>query len=156
MSKPRLKLDFTDFNGINKVDHWFTRIMGRDFDIEISDRPDLLIFQDGGHLNRLYTCKKLFWTGESLMPDWSRTDYAMTCHCIDDPKHLRFPYYVWGSASTAQDLTKQPGEADRIIGTRDKFCSAVISNANPRHTSERIDFFKNSMPSKPSAPAAAS
>lgn len=142
MSKPRLKLDFTDFNGLNKADNWFTRILARDFEIEITDRPDLLIFQDGGHLNRLYTCKKLFWTGESLFPDWSRTDYAMTCHYIDDPRHLRFPYYVWGSEATAQDLIKQPGEADRIVGTRKKFCSAVVSNANPRRTSERIEFFK--------------
>lgn len=142
MPKPRLKLDFTDFNGLNKVDNWFTRILGRDFQIEISDRPDLLIFQDGGHLNRLYTCKKLFWTGESLRPDWSRTDYAMTCHYIDDPRHLRFPYYVWGSEASAQDLIKQAGEADRIVGTRSKFCSAVVSNANPRRTVERIEFFK--------------
>ena len=142
MSKPRLKLDFTDFNGINKTDNWFTRLLSRDFEIEITDRPDLLIFQDGGHLNRLYTCKKLFWTGESLFPDWSRTDYAMTCHYIDDPRHLRFPFYVWGSAAKVEDLIRQPGEADKIVGTRSKFCSALISNANPRKTAERIEFFK--------------
>lgn len=141
-NKPKLKLDFTDFGGLNKVDNWFTRILSRDFEIEITDRPDLLIFQDGGHLNRLYTCKKLFWTGESLFPDWDRTDYALTCHYIDDPRHLRFPYYVWGSEATAQDLIKQPGEVEKIAGTRSKFCSTVISNGNPKRTGARIDFFK--------------
>jgi hypothetical protein len=91
MKKPKLKLDFSDFGGLDKSNNWFVRILSRDFDVEISDKPDLLIFQESGHINRLYTCKKLFWTGESILPDWSRTDYAMTCHYIDNPRHLRFP-----------------------------------------------------------------
>lgn len=142
MKRSKLKLDFTDFGGLNKVDNWFTRILSRDFDVEISDKPDLLIFQEGGHLNRLYTCKKLFWTGESFQPDWARTDYAMTCHYIDDPRHIRFPYYVWGSEALASDLIKQPDEADKLVGTRSKFCSTVISNGNPKKNAERINFFK--------------
>jgi len=140
--RQKLKIDFTDFNGINKADNWFTRLLSKDFQIEISDRPDLLIFQDGGHLNRLYSCKKLFWTGESLFPDWKRTDYAMTCHYIDDPRHFRFPFYVWGAEAKAEDLIKKPGEAEEIIRQNRKFCSTVISNGNLKRAGERIKFFK--------------
>lgn len=140
--KPLLRIDFTDFGCINKADNWFTRVLSRDFTIEINDRPDLLIFQEGGHLNRLYTCRKLFWTGESLLPDWNRTDYALTCHYLDHPRNLRFPYYVWGSEAVADDLVKKEGEADVLLKTKSKFCSAVISNANKRRTSERVEFFK--------------
>jgi len=140
--KPKLKLDFTDFNGINKLDNRFTRVLSRDFQIEISDRPDLLIFQDGGHLNRLYTCRKLFWTGESIFPDWNRTDFAMTCHYIDNPRHFRFPFYVWGAEAKAEDLVKKPGEAEEILGQNRKFCSTVISNGNVKRAGERIKFFK--------------
>lgn len=121
--KSKLRLDFADFSGTNKADNWFTRILAHDFEIEISDRPDLLIFQDGGHLNRLYTCKKLFWTGESIFPDWRRTDYAMTCHYMDDPRHLRFPFYVWGSEAKASDLVKRVDEPDQILRQRRGFCS---------------------------------
>jgi len=142
LHKPKLRLDFADFSGTNKADNWFTRILAHDFEIEISDRPDLLIFQDGGHLNRLYTCKKLFWTGESILPDWRRTDYAMTCHYMDDPRHLRFPFYVWGSMAKASDLIKQPGEAEAIIRQQRKFCATVISNANLKRAGERVQFFQ--------------
>ena len=140
-AKPILRLDFSDFGGIDKVNNWFTRILGQVFNVVISDRPDLLIFQEGGHLNRLYTCKKLFWTGESTKPDWNRTDYAMTCHYIDSPRHLRFPYYVWGAEASPTDLIKTPTEADEIAREDRAFCSTVISNANPKRAQERIKFF---------------
>jgi len=139
--KPTLKVDFSDFGGIDKANNWFTRILSDVFHVVISDKPDLLIFQEGGHLNRLYTCKKLFWTGESIQPDWSRTDYAMTCHYIDSPRHLRFPYYVWGAEASPSDLIKTPNEAVKVAGETRKFCSTVISNANPRRAQERIKFF---------------
>lgn len=142
MKKSKLKLDFSDFGGLNKSNNWFVKILSRDFDIEISDKPDLLIFQESGHLNRLYTCKKLFWTGESIFPDWNRTDYAMTCHYIDNPRHLRFPYYVWGSEASIQNLTKQNNEAEKIVSEQRKFCATVISNGNPKRAGERINFFK--------------
>jgi len=140
--KQKLKLDFTDFGGLNKTHNWFTKILSRDFDIEISDKPDLLIFQEGGHLNRLYRCKKLFWTGESILPDWNRTDYAMTCHYLDNPRHIRFPYYVWGSEATANDLIKNPREGDELTEIRQQFCSTVISNGNLKRAGERIRFSK--------------
>jgi hypothetical protein len=137
--KPVLRLDFCDFNGVNKADNWFTRILRRAYTVEITDRPDLLIFQEGGHLNRLYTCRKLFWTGESIRPDWSRTDYALTCHHLDHPRHLRFPYYVFGAECAGSDLVKAPDEADRIVAERRKFCAVMVSNAGSR-TSYRNQF----------------
>jgi hypothetical protein len=140
--RPILRIDFTDFGCINKVENWFTRILRRDFTVEINDKPDLLIFQEGGHLNRLYTCRKLFWTGESILPDWRRTDYALSCHYLDDPRNLRFPYYVWGSEATAEDLIKRSGESSSGAVERQHFCSAVISNANRRRTTNRVEFFK--------------
>jgi len=135
--KPKIRLDFCDFNGVNKTDNWFTRILEKEYRIEITDRPDLLIFQDSGDLNRLYTCRKLFWTGESLPPPWHRTDYALTHHYEDTPRHLRFPYYVFGCGCGSQEIVRQPGEAERIIAEKRKFCSAVISNANRRRTQYR-------------------
>jgi hypothetical protein len=142
ITKPTIKLDFTDFGGINKENNWLSRILQKHFRIVISDKPDLLIFQEGGHLNRLYNCRKLFISGESNLPDWSRTDYALTCHYLNDPRQLRYPYYVWGSEATANDLVKSEEETTRILKQKKKFCSALISNCNPRRTKKRIEFFK--------------
>lgn len=142
MKKQKLKLDFVDFGGINKNNNYFTNLLSKEFDVEISDKPDILIYKEIGHINRLYNCKKIFLTGESLLPDWERADYAITCHHINDASHLRLPYYVWGSSSPVSRLIKSNNEFDNSIISREKICSTVISNANPKRTKERINFFK--------------
>ena len=146
MKKPVLKVDFTDFGGINKNENNFTRVLKKDFDVVISDKPDLLFFHDGSHVNRLYTCKKIFFSGETILPDWRYTDYALTCHYLDDQRHLRYPYYLWGApGTTAEKLIKSDDFATQIIAEDRGACSALISNANPRRTRERLSFFKKLM-----------
>jgi alpha(1,3/1,4) fucosyltransferase len=139
--KPTIKIDFADFNGINKSDNFFTRILSRAYTIELSDRPDLLIYSKDGHLNRLYNCKKLFWTGETIMPDFSLSDYAMTCFYVDDPRHLRLPYYVFGSGCGPEALLKSADEVESVAGSKREFCSFVVSNGNPKRAGKRLEFF---------------
>lgn len=140
--KPTVRLDFCDFNGIDKNDNFFTRILSREYRVEINDRPDLVIYSKESHLHRMYTCKKLFWTGETIRPDFSNCDYAMTCYHIDDPRHLRFPYYVVGSGCRPEELLKAPGEVETVASSGRNFCSFVISNANPKRAGRRLDFFR--------------
>jgi hypothetical protein len=151
--KPVLKLDFTDFGCINKNENHFTQLLQRDFTIEINDRPDLLIFREGSHLHRLYNCKKLFWTDESVSPDWAHADYGLTCHYIDSPRHLRLPHYpLWGTGARAENLLRDTNEdLDALVARKTQFCSAVISNANTRRTPERIKFFQKLNARKPLA-----
>lgn len=140
--KNKLKLDFADFCGIQKNNNFFTDLLSPFFDIEINCRPDLLIFSNSGHINRLHSCKKIYVTGESLAPDWRYTDYGMTCHHLDDTRHIRLPYYVWGTPGTWRDLIKNQDEITLLLKDRQDFCSTVISNANTKRTAERIKFFK--------------
>jgi hypothetical protein len=139
--KQRLKIDFVDFHGIDKNNNPFTKVLSKTFDLTISDRPDLLIFGSGGHMHRLYTCKKVFHTNETIDPDWAQTDYALTYHYNNDARQLRLPYYVWGTPGTWQDLIKSEKEIDEILKLKRGFCSAVISNGNPKRTKERVNFF---------------
>ncbi|MGA6993786.1 MAG: glycosyltransferase family 10 [Candidatus Deferrimicrobiaceae bacterium] len=148
-AKPTVRLDFCDFNGIDKNDNIFTRILSREYRVEINDRPDLVIYSKESHLHRLYTCKKLFWSGETIRPDFSVCDYAMTCYYIDDPRHLRFPYYVVGSGCRPEELLKTPGEVEAVASSGRKFCSFVISNANPNRAGRRLDFFRRLCRYKP-------
>ena len=141
-AKPTVRLDFCDFNGIDKNDNFLMRILSREYRVEINDRPDLVIYSKESHLHRLYTCKKLFWTGETIRPDFSVCDYAMTCYYIDDPRHLRFPYYVVGSGCRPEELLKTPGEVEAVASSGRKFCSFVISNVNPKRAGSRLDFFR--------------
>jgi alpha(1,3/1,4) fucosyltransferase len=139
--KRKLKLDFVDFYDVNKNDNHFTRILSKYFDIEINSRPDIVIFSGSGHVHKLYTCKKVFYTNESLDPNWNEADYAITYHYSDKKNQLRLPYYAWGTPGSWQDLIKSDSEIDQLLSAKRKFCSAVISNSNPRRTKERLDFF---------------
>jgi alpha(1,3/1,4) fucosyltransferase len=140
--KPTIRLDFCDFNGIDKNDNFLTRILSRAYRIEINDRPDLVVYSKESHLHRLYTCKKLFWTGETIRPDFSAADYAMTCYYIDDPRHLRLPYYVVGSGCGPEALRKTPEEVEAVASSRREFCAFVVSNANPKRAGRRLAFFR--------------
>lgn len=141
-AKPTVRLDFCDFNGLDKNENIFTRILSRKYRVEINDRPDLVIYSKESQFHRLYTCKKLFWTGETIRPDFSTCDYAMTCYYIDDARHLRFPYYVVGSGCRPEELIKTGEEIEAVASSGRKFCSFVVSNVNPKRAGRRIDFFR--------------
>ncbi len=141
-AKPTVRLDFCDFNGIDKNENLFTRILSRKYRVEINDRPDLVIYSKESHLHRLYTCKKLFWTGETIRPDFSTCDYAMTCYYLDDPRHLRLPYYVVGSGCPPEELIKTGEEIEAVASSGRKFCSFVVSNVNPKRTGRRLELFR--------------
>jgi len=73
----------------------------------------------------------------------------MTCYYVDDPRHLRFPYYVVGSGCRPEALLKAPGEAETVASSGRGFCSFVISNANPKRAGRRLDFFRRLSRYKP-------
>jgi len=138
--KPRLRIDFADFHvGFDKVRNFFTRTLAHRWEVVIADRPDLLIYSHLGHAHRLYPCRRIFWTEETITPDWSACDGAMTCHRITDPRHYRLPYYV--VRGRAEALIKESWEAEVIPRWKPKFCAFVVSNAHPRRTQRRIAFF---------------
>lgn len=136
----RLRIDFADFHvGFNKARNFFVEALSTQWQVEICDRPDLLIYSHLGHAHRLYPCRRLFWTEETILPDWEECDGALTCHRLEDPRHYRLPYYV--VRGNPQALIKQSWEAQRIPELKTKFCAFVVSNAHPKKTQRRITFF---------------
>ena len=142
-NKPLLRVDFTDFwGGLNKAENFFTRLLSQRFRVEISDRPDLLIYSDKGHTHKIYTCRKLFWTGESLQPDFSQCDYALSQFFIDDPRNERLPIYVVFVNGDPSPLLRDPAEGSRLARERQKFCAFLARNGNPRRTRRRLEMFR--------------
>lgn len=139
--RPALKLDFCDFwPGFDKIDNFFTRTLSQRFRVVLCDQPDLLIYADKGDVHRLHSCRKIFFTGESIRPDWTECDYAITCFHLDDPRHLRLPYYVFHGPP--DPLLLQPGQADRLLAEPRRFCTFIARNGNPRRTRTRLDFLR--------------
>ncbi|MEI8040020.1 MAG: glycosyltransferase family 10 [Verrucomicrobiota bacterium] len=143
MTKARkpIRIDFCDYApGYPKTDNFFYNLLKTRFDIQVTDQPEFLIYATpGSHLHRVHNCVKIYFGIESFMPDWNVCDYAMTCHYLDDPRHLRLPYYaLYG---TTKPLDKQHDDPEAILKAKTRFCGFVVSNAGKRKTQKRVDFF---------------
>ena len=135
----RIRLDFCDFwPNFPKAKNFFTELLSARYEVEICDHPDFLIYSNFGYHHRLYTCPRIFYTGEKGAPDFRECDYAFTSRYVDDPRHLRLPLYVWYVSPDL--LVKNPAEPERLLAQKNKFCAFVVSNSH-RRTAKRIDFF---------------
>jgi len=138
----KVRIDFCDFwPGFNKVNNFFYNTLRERFDVEICDSPDFLIYADPGqHVHRVHNCVKIYFGLETFLPDWSECDYALTCHYLDDPRHLRLPYYVLGVNPIK--LVKGDENWEALLAAKKKFCAFVVSNIHPVKTKKRIEFFQ--------------
>jgi alpha(1,3/1,4) fucosyltransferase len=135
----RINIDFTDFGHAQpKHEHFFFELLRQRYPVEVTDDPDFLIYSHNSNVHRLYTCKKIYWTSEVYAPDWRECDYALTHHILDDPRHLRLPLYaMWVKA---EDLVREPGEAEAWRPRKTKFCCFFSSYLNKK-TEHRGRFF---------------
>jgi alpha(1,3/1,4) fucosyltransferase len=137
-AKPPVYIDFCDFGThLNKADNHWTRILAPKYDVKIVDKPDLLFHSHDGNVHRLYTCKKVFHTGESYWPDLTVSDYSFTFHEMDDPHNLRLPLYT---RVESELLVKAEGEAESVLKGKTGFCCFFTSYGNKK-TTLRLDFF---------------
>ncbi|HEY3914361.1 MAG TPA: glycosyltransferase family 10 [Verrucomicrobiae bacterium] len=139
--KQKVSLDFCNFwPGYQKTQNFFYNLLSERFDVQLCDQPDFVIYSDGGtHQQKLYNCARIYFSVESFEPDFSQCDYAFTCRYLDDPRHFRLPYYVL--AAGPRWLIKTDADFQADVSSRTKFCAFVVSNAHPKKTKKRIDFF---------------
>lgn len=137
----KIHIDFCDFwPGFCKTDNYFWHTLKTRFDVELHSQPDFLIYSNReSHVHRVHNCVKVFFAVESFLPDWRECDYALTGHYLEDPRHLRLPFYaLYGDPS----LILRGGEDwNAILAAKKHFCSFVIGKANPRRPEKRVEFF---------------
>lgn len=140
----KIRLDFSDFwPGFRKDDNFLWHLLKSRFDVELHAQPDYLIYSNREtHVHRVHNCVKIYLAVESFRPNWNECDYAFTCHYLDDPRHMRFPWYVWDWYGPPDNLIKAGENAEQILAAKTKFCCMIVSNAKSRKTQKRIEFFK--------------
>lgn len=126
--RSKIKLNFSDFwGGFNKTDNYFYNLISEDYDIEISDNPEFLIYSVFGNNHRKYNCTKIFFSGENIGPNFNECDYSMCFDWLDNNRHYRLPLYVLYDGY--YDLVNK--RIDESLFNR-KFCNFIVSNgANP-------------------------
>jgi hypothetical protein len=125
--KKKIKIDFSDFwGGFDKTDNYFYNLLKEEFDIEISNNPDVLFFSVFGNQHQNYRCKKVFYTGENVAPPLGYCDYSFSFDYLDDSRNYRLPHYLLYDGY--YELVR-PKVIDESMANR-KFCNFVASNGN--------------------------
>jgi len=138
MTKPKLKLGFTDY--YNTMDDFFMDTLSMTFDIERDDKfPDYLIFADEtyGRNNLDYNPEhvvKIFFTGENRRPWNYVAHHAISFDHMDGPQFYRLPLYVLDNwvqkKNNVPDMLSQNRYNENYVKYEDKawFCGFVAGN----------------------------
>ena len=138
--KPVLHLDFADALGkAKKNDNFLHNLLVRHYDVQIVDDPEVLIFTHYGHRNRLYSCKKIFYTQERYLPDWKNCDAAVTSAFCNHPRAYYFPFFA--AHRRGEDLVRSQGfDPEKILRENRGFCS-YMHKYEDRSVEIRTRFF---------------
>jgi hypothetical protein len=125
--KKKIKIDFSDFwGGFNKTDNYFYNLLKEEFDVEISNNPDYLLFSVFGNHHQNYNCMKIFYTGENVAPPLGYCQYSFSFDYLDDSRNYRLPHYLLYDGYYELE---RPKIIEESMANR-KFCNFVASNGN--------------------------
>lgn len=100
---------------------------------------ELLIYSDFGEQHWGFKGRKVYITGENMIPDFDQCDLAFTPQeDLADPRCIRLPYYAQVLPSLGSLVRGTDWRPESFLN-RPKFCSFVASNARGRI---RNSFFK--------------
>lgn len=139
---PPLRIAFSDWIGdSHPTVTRMTRLLGRHLPVAQADfeEADLLIYSDFGERHWGFNGRKVYLTGENMLPDFGQCDLAYTpAEVPGDRRAVRFPYYAQ-VLPEMESLVRPAGHDPRASLDRTGFACFVASN--PRGA-ERNRFFK--------------
>ncbi|MCC7085993.1 MAG: hypothetical protein IT427_13405 [Pirellulales bacterium] len=144
--KPHLKLAFCDFwPKFNPSNNWFTRLLSQRYEVEVCERPEMVIYSCFGRQHRKFDCIRIFYTGENRRPDFRHCDFALSFDHLDDPRHFRLPLYAvyFDPAILIKPTHFDPS---RLLAEKTRFCNFVYSNP---YCATRNRFFRELSKYKP-------
>lgn len=139
MTRQRIRIAFADFwPGFNPEDNYFTHLLRQRFDVEIGrDGLDFVIYSVFGSEHRKFKCRRVFYTGENVRPDFGACDYAFTFDLdVAHPGHFRLPLCFRKAGQLVKPADYDPAA---ILAAKTGFCAFVYSNPGGI---ERNQFFE--------------
>ena len=114
------------------------------YKLVIDENPEVLFYSCFGKDYLKYNCKRIFYSGENIRPDFTACDFAFTFDYLEHKKHFRLPLcsiYIDHHKMLPQlEKKKTREEASEIWNKKTKFCCFVVSNPK---CAKRIEFFKH-------------
>jgi len=132
-----IKINFVDFwEHFDIYDNFFYRLLSKQFEVEITDMPDFLIYSCYGQAHLRYNCYRIFYCGENLRINWNACDFAFGFDYIYEARYYRLPN--WILYDNPKLLVKQSIDIAAVLREKVGFCDIVVSNP---YAKKRIDFF---------------
>ena len=131
-----LRIGFSDmWQGFNPQYNFFTLLLKSTFPtytIEVSERPDVLIFGPFGEGWKSYSCPKIHFTGENTGPV-SEAVLNLGFRREGENNYIRLPLWMleidWFGADAEKIKNPVPVPIDpQPISMRSKFCAFIVSN----------------------------
>lgn len=156
-----MKICFSDFwTPFDFNNNFFVNLLRELYEnVEVTtpENADVMFFSVFGNENTLYKdCKKIFYTGENVRPDFNKCDYSLTFDFDDyGGKNFRLPlwyfYIDWfkvGTYDNPEWLIPESylyGENEFTKKEKNKFCSIVFSRLvdNRANTIEVLSSYKS-------------
>ena len=93
------------------------------------EMPDALVYGDFGESHWSFAGKKVYLTGENMLPDFGQCDLALTpVEIAGEPRAVRYPYYAQVIREPEALLGTMAEEEVAAALARGSFCSFVVSN----------------------------
>ena len=140
--KKIINIDFCDFRAnFPKTDNFFYHLLREHYEVRLCDQPDFLFFGPYGQAHRLHSGIRVLLSIEPDAPNYSSCDYSISCLKLDDLRHFQLPVYV-SYCKNPERALKSQDDPERILRSKTKFCSFIVSNYNPRKNGHRVEFFR--------------
>lgn len=135
----KIRIKFCSYNPNDKYSYgyYIINILKKYYEVELSENPDYIFFNESAYEHLNYNGIKIFYTGENIHPNFNLCDYAISFDYLDfSDRHYRLPIYLVANFYRDQEM-EQVGNQDfskqlslTLDDLKEKtgFCSFVYSN----------------------------
>ncbi len=143
----KVSIQFSGMGGrFDPENNFIVNTLRKRYVVQISKNPDFLFYSVNSFDYLKYSCPRIFYTAENLVPDFNICDYGIGFqNLLFADRYIRYPLYLVDSfaaydgddyASDLQLAMHKHENADLVFKT--DFCAFVYSNALAAHCREAI------------------
>lgn len=136
----KIKVKFVDFwNNFDPFTNIIYISLCKNFEVELSEEPDYVIFSCFGDEHLKYDAIKIFYTGENICPDFNLCDYAIGFEYMEyGDRYLRYPFFLQYDFKNQIDMMDNRLKLEKKDVLNKGFCSFVVSNSNANPIREKF------------------
>ena len=144
-----IKIRFSGMGGnFDPEDNFIVNALRERYRVVLSEDPDYLFYSVLSTDFLKYSCVRIFFTAENLVPDFNLCDYGIGFARMDfGDRYLRYPLYLVESfapyrgddyATELQRAEHKHEHAEEALGEKTDFCAFVYSNGEAAPCREKI------------------